>query len=867
MTRPTKVPSIPAPTKDNLLEVAKAAKGVIEVREGLVGDPLDAFVKVRDLSDALFRQANGVGGGSSGDPVLVVGPPGPPGSIPPPDFTPPPGPTGLTATPTFTSVILRWDSPPLIYINNHAYTEVWRNSTDDLGSAILVGTSLTQFYTDGVGEALEKLYYWIRFRSKANVEGPYNDTDGTFAQTSPNPSELVDLLVGQIKDEHLFVSLGKPISSIGPLADENGAAAIQAALASHNETKARLAATAPIYATIEEERTTRLTNDLAEAAARETLAVQMRGDYTGTDLSAVSSGLIFSERQARATAVAAEASRIDSLEASVDDPFTGLLTRATALETVTTSAVIGNAALGVRASLLEASVDNPTTGLLARASVLESTTTNVVSGNIALANRSTLLESSVNTPSTGLLARAAALESVTTNVVSGNTALAARTTGLEASVNTPNSGNNPTYARLLTEESTRASLDGSVAALYTVRAEVSSGGATVVGGFGLSATSTIAGGPRIDFGVRADRFFVAAPSSVPGIADRIPFVVQATPTTINGEAVPAGVYMDEVFIKKGSLSSAQIGSLTATKITAGYTASVDLEAGTFAGSEFYIGGTITYEFGNPDQPTQRTGIASVANPNVALNSSGATFNASFFRILNGVTFDTPFEVVGGVVKIRNAAINNAAIGSAQIADTIQSTTFSSVAGWQINKSGSVVINELTARGTLTIGTADRSGTTMTGSGAKFNGSDGTGVWGNAATNITFDGSVMTMNGAWVTAANLNLGALSVSVSPTAVASTASSSNLESHGLLTITVTGGTAPYAAVWSVISQYVDPSGGTGTAFVGSSSGSTATISSINQSDNCTIFAQFNVTVTDANGRSASAFVPVSILRGIAP
>ena len=37
--RPTRIPAVPAPTESNLLDVARAVKGVIDVREGRVGDP------------------------------------------------------------------------------------------------------------------------------------------------------------------------------------------------------------------------------------------------------------------------------------------------------------------------------------------------------------------------------------------------------------------------------------------------------------------------------------------------------------------------------------------------------------------------------------------------------------------------------------------------------------------------------------------------------------------------------------------------------------------------------------------------------------------------------------------------------------
>jgi len=67
-------------------------------------------------------------------------------------------------------------------------------------------------------------------------------------------------------------------------------------------------------AALQEERTARITGDAAEATQRTTLASQMRGDYTGTNVAQVTSGLVFSERQARTTADAAIASDVSALQ-------------------------------------------------------------------------------------------------------------------------------------------------------------------------------------------------------------------------------------------------------------------------------------------------------------------------------------------------------------------------------------------------------------------------------------------------------------------------------------------------------------------------------------------------------------------------
>lgn len=222
---------------------------------------------------------------------------------------------------------------------------------------------------------------------------------------------------------------------------------------------------APVYAFVESEKASRIAGDSAEASARDTLAVQLRGTYTGTDIDSVTTGLIHSERQARATAIGVQASRVDTLEAKVDSPSA-----------------------------------------------------------------------------------------------------------------TPGSNYNPTYAALQTTASTLASLDGRASATYAVRAQISSGGRTLVGGFGLMGNSSAGPGAEFDFGVLTNRFYVGAPAGS-GLDDRLPFIIQANDTTINGVFVPAGVYMDTAFIRDGTITNAKIGNaaiddakvanLSAAKLTVG----------------------------------------------------------------------------------------------------------------------------------------------------------------------------------------------------------------------------------------------------------------------------------------------------------
>ena len=109
---------------------------------------------------------------------------------------------------------------------------------------------------------------------------------------------------------------------------------------------------------------------------------------------------------------------------------------------------------------------------------------------------------------------------------------------------------------------------------YTVK--IDNNGA--VAGYGLANTANSAGNITSEFIVNADRFAIMRGGSNTTAAT-VPFVVQASSTTLNGETVPAGVYMADAFIKNGAITNAKIGdaaidnakisNLSASKINTG----------------------------------------------------------------------------------------------------------------------------------------------------------------------------------------------------------------------------------------------------------------------------------------------------------
>lgn len=211
MNRRTKTPSIPDPTPDGLVDLAKAVKNLLDVREGRAGDKQDRFVSFRDLEDLeLITDAKssaenpGNGGGNNGTTPGTYNP----GT----DLTTPPIPTGFRATGGYGVNILDWDTPQALY-KNHAYTEVWRNTVDVIGNAVLIGTTIAAVYSDPVPSATT-YYYWIRFVSQANITGPYNSTSGTPATSAIDVPAVLRALSGQITQDQLYADLRSRIDLI-----------------------------------------------------------------------------------------------------------------------------------------------------------------------------------------------------------------------------------------------------------------------------------------------------------------------------------------------------------------------------------------------------------------------------------------------------------------------------------------------------------------------------------------------------------------------------------------------------------------------------------------------------------------------------
>lgn len=192
-----KIPNVPASVAPEYRRLLDALKETVEVGEGTRGDPLRRKITLKDLMNLkLITMKDGFsGGGSAGGSTDAFQPnPYPIGGSNTLDLTPPPQPTGFAATGALVNNLLSWDWPEY---SNHSYTEVWRAEADNIATAVLIGTSDIAMYPDTVDPGAT-FYYWIRFVSNADKEGPFNASAGTVSSTGEDPAALYEILQGRM---------------------------------------------------------------------------------------------------------------------------------------------------------------------------------------------------------------------------------------------------------------------------------------------------------------------------------------------------------------------------------------------------------------------------------------------------------------------------------------------------------------------------------------------------------------------------------------------------------------------------------------------------------------------------------------------
>lgn len=195
-------PGVSQSISPNVAKILQDLKERAEIGEGQRGHPLERYVKLQDLLDLNLAKLINIGPGGA----VIQNPNAP-------DLSTPPAPTGFTVTNGFSHVFTEWDSPYDAY-RNHSRTRIYRATEDNLANAVEIGQSTGFAFADMSVQTGTVYYYWCRWESTSGVLGPFNDTVGTPGQRSEDPGEILDRLVGQIRETHLYQDLNDRIDLI-----------------------------------------------------------------------------------------------------------------------------------------------------------------------------------------------------------------------------------------------------------------------------------------------------------------------------------------------------------------------------------------------------------------------------------------------------------------------------------------------------------------------------------------------------------------------------------------------------------------------------------------------------------------------------
>ena len=190
------------------------------------------------------------------------------------------------------------------------------------------------------------------------------------------------------------------------------------------------------------------------------------------------------------------------------------------------------------------------------------------------ANADSALSSTVSTLSSTVGSNTSAISTESTARANADSALSSTVTSLSSTVG----GNTSSI-------STQVTTTNGLKAQYTVKLDVNG----AVAGFGLASTTSAAGNITSEFIVNADRFAIMRGGSN-ATAATVPFIVQASSTTLNGVAVPAGVYMADAFIKNGSIANAKIGNAAIDNAKIANLSAAKINTGTLNASLVTISG-------------------------------------------------------------------------------------------------------------------------------------------------------------------------------------------------------------------------------------------------------------------------------------
>ena len=373
------------------------------------------------------------------------------------DGTLPPQLNNLVVTGAFRTIMLAWDDPSY---TNLSHIEIWRNTVDDLGTAVVVGTSEAMVYADTPPNASLAVdyYYWIRAVGKAGVPGPFNATLGIKGNTANDPEYVLEILEGQLTTSELHADLtsridlidfapGNALASIAALDIEWGESLLSLTHGQALEVLDRAAGDAL-------EATARANAFVAEAAARSAAIL--------IEANARTEALI-SEASARAAGFLAEtSSRNAAIQAEADMRASAILAeslaRGAAITVEATERQAVDESLSSSITTLTASVNN-------NASAIQSEATTRAEADLSEAALRTTLASRVTSAESDIATNTAAITSESSTRATADSTNATNISNLAVRVSTAEGDIIDNAAAIFTEATARATADSAEALL------------------------------------------------------------------------------------------------------------------------------------------------------------------------------------------------------------------------------------------------------------------------------------------------------------------------------------------------------------------------------------------------------------------
>ena len=420
-------------------------------------------------------------------------------------------------------------------------------------------------------------------------------------------------------------------------------------------------------AALQQETTARVAGDQAEATARETLAAQIRGGYTGDDPSKLATGLLYTERQARITAQEAEVTARTALEATVNANKASVTQE---LATLTTE----QEAQATTLSGLQTTVGKNT-------------------GDITRIDKAVADNNKAQT--TALAAVKATTDKNTADISTETTARTDADSALGRRI-----------------DSLKVDVDGNTA----------SRDAGIVGSVSNAIANFFAfSDQRVTFAVGETKTMAEITEARKTAADATSAVAEqvtslkATVET-NGQTTTAAI--TRIDKAAADLKSATASSIQEVKAEIGDTNSA---VQTTSQAVADINGKLSAQWGVKVQ-VEANGVKRIAGIQLGIDGTGASnflISADTFAVYNPTTNgqELVFAATGGQMFLRSAFIQDGSIDNAKIGFQISSSDWNDLGpwdpngrGWCIRKDGSAYFNSVTIRGTVYATNGSFSGT-------------------------------------------------------------------------------------------------------------------------------------------------------------